>query len=63
MAVVEKKYYYSEIFYSIQGETSRSGLPTYFVRLTGCPLRCAYCDTGYAFNAGSKIKRYSRNCL
>jgi 7-carboxy-7-deazaguanine synthase len=45
----------NEIFYSIQGETSRSGLPTYFIRLTGCPLRCTYCDTGYAFNAGSKM--------
>ena len=45
----------NEIFYSIQGESSRSGLPTYFIRLTGCPLRCTYCDTGYAFNAGSKM--------
>ena len=45
----------NEIFYSIQGETSRSGLPTYFIRLTGCPLRCTYCDTGYAFNTGSKM--------
>ncbi len=45
----------NEIFYSIQGETSRSGLPTYFIRLTGCPLRCSYCDTGYAFNSGSKM--------
>ena len=45
----------NEIFYSIQGETSRSGLPTYFIRLTGCPLRCTYCDTGYAFDAGSKM--------
>ena len=45
----------NEIFYSIQGETSRSGLPTYFIRLTGCPLRCTYCDTSYAFDAGSKM--------
>ena len=45
----------NEIFYSIQGETSRSGLPTYFIRLTGCPLRCSYCDTEYAFNSGSKM--------
>ncbi len=45
----------NEIFYSIQGETSRSGLPTTFVRLTGCPLRCAYCDTEYAFTNGSKM--------
>tara|TARA_Y100000768_G_C23986675_1_gene689285 strand:- start:679 stop:1320 length:642 start_codon:yes stop_codon:yes gene_type:complete len=44
----------NEIFYSIQGETSRSGLPTTFVRLTGCPLRCSYCDTQYAFKDGSK---------
>lgn len=42
----------SEIFFSLQGETSRIGLPTVFVRLTGCPLRCAYCDTRYAFSGG-----------
>ena len=42
----------TEIFYSIQGETSRVGLPTVFVRLTGCPLRCGYCDTAYAFQGG-----------
>lgn len=42
----------NEIFHSLQGETSRSGLPTVFVRLTGCPLRCGYCDTAYAFNEG-----------
>ena len=42
----------SEIFYSLQGETSRVGLPTVFVRLTGCPLRCHYCDTSYAFTGG-----------
>ena len=42
----------SEIFYSLQGETRTSGLPTVFVRLTGCPLRCQYCDTAYAFNGG-----------
>ncbi len=41
-----------EIFYSIQGESSRVGLPTVFVRLTGCPLRCGYCDTEYAFHGG-----------
>ncbi|MCP5143342.1 MAG: 7-carboxy-7-deazaguanine synthase QueE [Gammaproteobacteria bacterium] len=43
----------SEIFWSIQGETTRAGLPTAFVRLTGCPLRCTYCDTAYAFSGGS----------
>jgi 7-carboxy-7-deazaguanine synthase len=42
----------TEIFYSLQGETSRSGLPTVFIRLTGCPLRCSYCDTEYAFDGG-----------
>ncbi len=42
----------SEIFYSLQGETTRMGLPTVFVRLTGCPLRCVYCDTQYAFTGG-----------
>lgn len=42
----------SEIFFSLQGETSRVGLPTVFVRLTGCPLRCRYCDTAYAFSGG-----------
>jgi 7-carboxy-7-deazaguanine synthase len=42
----------SEIFFSIQGEASFSGWPTVFVRLTGCPLRCQYCDTAYAFTGG-----------
>ncbi|NCN87876.1 MAG: 7-carboxy-7-deazaguanine synthase QueE [Gallionella sp.] len=45
----------SEIFYSLQGETSRAGLPTVFVRLTGCPLRCSYCDTAYAFSGGQTL--------
>ncbi len=42
----------NEIFYSIQGESRPSGFPTVFVRLTGCPLRCTYCDTEYAFYEG-----------
>lgn len=42
----------TEIFYSLQGETTTVGLPTVFVRLTGCPLRCHYCDTAYAFHGG-----------
>lgn len=44
----------TEIFYSLQGESSTVGLPTVFVRLTGCPLRCQYCDTEYAFYGGEK---------
>lgn len=44
----------TEIFYSLQGETNTVGLPTVFVRLTGCPLRCSYCDTAYAFTGGEK---------
>lgn len=42
----------SESFYSLQGESSSVGVPTYFIRLTGCPLRCTYCDTEYAFHGG-----------
>lgn len=49
----------SEIFYSLQGETSRVGLPTVFVRLTGCPLRCTYCDTAYAFTGGQTMMHAS----
>jgi 7-carboxy-7-deazaguanine synthase len=45
----------TEIFYSLQGETRRVGLPTVFVRLTGCPLRCTYCDTAYAFTGGESM--------
>jgi 7-carboxy-7-deazaguanine synthase len=42
----------NEIFFSLQGEADAVGYPTVFVRLTGCPLRCRYCDTEYAFYAG-----------
>ena len=45
----------SEIFLSLQGESSRVGLPTVFVRLTGCPLRCVWCDTAYAFSGGQTM--------
>ncbi|MDP3559910.1 MAG: 7-carboxy-7-deazaguanine synthase QueE [Legionellaceae bacterium] len=44
----------TEIFYSLQGESSRVGQPTVFIRLTGCPLRCGYCDTAYAFKGGTR---------
>ena len=44
-----------EIFHSLQGESTRVGLPTVFVRLTGCPLRCGYCDTAYAFHGGENM--------
>ena len=49
----------NEIFYSIQGESSRIGLPTIFIRLTGCPLRCQYCDSEYAFYDGEKMRMSS----
>lgn len=45
----------SEIFYSLQGEARTAGAPTVFVRLTGCPLRCRYCDTEYAFSGGERM--------
>lgn len=45
----------TEIFLSIQGESTRVGLPTTFVRLTGCPLRCTWCDTAYAFTGGEAM--------
>ncbi len=45
----------TEIFHSIQGESARVGLPTVFVRLTGCPLRCVWCDTDYAFSGGESV--------
>src|SRR4026208_462942 len=43
----------TEIFYSLQGEADTVGFPTVFVRLTGCPLRCNFCDTAYAFHGGA----------
>ena len=46
----------NEIFYSLQGESSLVGLPTVFIRLTGCPMRCNYCDTAYAFNEGKNLR-------
>nr|WP_246067945.1 7-carboxy-7-deazaguanine synthase QueE [Legionella geestiana] len=45
----------TEIFHSLQGESTTVGLPTVFVRLTGCPLRCGYCDTAYAFKGGMRL--------
>ena len=45
----------TEIFHSLQGESRTAGLPTVFIRLTGCPLRCQYCDTAYAFRGGNLI--------
>ncbi len=46
----------TEIFFSLQGEACRVGLPTVFVRLTGCPLRCTWCDTEYAFSGGKAME-------
>ena len=45
----------SEVFYSLQGEATRAGLPTVFVRLTGCPLRCVWCDSEHAFRGGQRM--------
>jgi len=50
--VSETRLKITEIFYSLQGEARNVGLPTVFIRLTGCPLRCEYCDTAYAFTGG-----------
>ena len=63
----DKRLRITEIFFSLQGETRTVGLPTVFIRLTGCPLRCQYCDSAYAFSGGSwlslddillKVKQY-----
>jgi 7-carboxy-7-deazaguanine synthase len=53
--IMAKTLVVNEIFFSLQGESSFTGLPTIFIRLTGCPLRCHYCDTEYAFHEGNKI--------
>jgi 7-carboxy-7-deazaguanine synthase len=55
-AVVSERLRISEIFLSLQGESTTVGLPTVFVRLTGCPLRCSYCDTEYAFRGGEYME-------
>jgi 7-carboxy-7-deazaguanine synthase len=49
------KFVVNEIFFSIQGEGSRAGRPCLFIRLTGCPLRCVYCDTTYAYREGARL--------
>lgn len=55
-AAVSERLRISEIFLSLQGESTTVGLPTVFVRLTGCPLRCQYCDTEYAFRGGEYLE-------
>jgi 7-carboxy-7-deazaguanine synthase len=53
----EMNFKVNEIFFSIQGEGSRAGRPCLFIRLTGCPLRCVYCDTTYAFTEGQMMEQ------
>lgn len=55
VATMQETLRITEIFHSLQGETRTAGLPTVFVRLTGCPLRCQYCDTAYAFSGGEIV--------
>jgi len=71
-SVVEPRLRITEIFYSLQGESSFVGLPTVFIRLTGCPLRCGYCDTAYAFSGGEwmsvadiveQVKQYNTHTI
>lgn len=52
MPAQDRRLRITEVFFSVQGESSRVGLPTVFVRLTGCPLRCSWCDTTYSFTGG-----------
>ncbi|MCC7463294.1 MAG: 7-carboxy-7-deazaguanine synthase QueE [Gammaproteobacteria bacterium] len=53
MTILGARLRVTEIFHSLQGEADTAGIPTVFVRLTGCPLRCSYCDTAYAFTGGT----------
>lgn len=53
MTLLTQQLRVTEIFHSLQGESTTVGLPTVFIRLTGCPLRCQYCDTAYAFSGGT----------